>query len=92
LHAIDVRNYPSRTYDSSLYTVFETDLFTADAKSIWSDADRIEFVSWIAKNPLSGDVIPASGGCRKLRWARTGMGKRGGARIIYFDRLDDGVI
>ena len=75
-----------------MYTVFETDLFAADAESIWSDAERFEFVSWIAKNPLAGDVIPASGGCRKVRWARAGTGKRGGARVIYFNRLDDGVI
>ena len=75
-----------------MYTVFETDIFAADVKSIWSDTERFEFVSWIAKNPLVGDVIPASGGCRKVRWARAGMGKRGGARVIYFNRLDDGVI
>jgi hypothetical protein len=27
-----------------------------------------------------------------VRWARSGMGKRGGARIIYFNRLENGVI
>jgi hypothetical protein len=34
-------------------------------------------------NPDAGDVIPGSGGVRKLRWAAKGKGKRGGARIIY---------
>jgi hypothetical protein len=29
-------------------------------------------------------VIPGSGGVRKIRWARAGVGKRGGARVIYF--------
>ena len=33
--------------------------------------------------PDAGDVIPGSGGVRKLRWAAKGKGKRGGARIIY---------
>jgi hypothetical protein len=29
-------------------------------------------------------VIPETGGVRKIRWARAGTGKRGGARVIYF--------
>ena len=32
----------------------------------------------------AGDVIPDTGGVRKVRWSRAGMGKRGGARVIYF--------
>jgi len=38
-------------------------------------------------HPKAGDVIARSGGCRKLRWARSGRGKRGGARVIYFIRV-----
>jgi hypothetical protein len=38
----------------------------------------------MAHNPEAGDLIPASGGIRKLRWGRRGTGKRGGVRIIYF--------
>ena len=75
-----------------MYTVAETEIFTADAKSLWTEADRSAFCAWIANNPLVGDVIPGSGGCRKVRWARAGMGKRGGARVIYFNRLENGVI
>lgn len=37
-------------------------------------------------NPEAGDLIPGSGGLRKLRWKRKSMGKRGGMRIIYFVR------
>ena len=37
-------------------------------------------------------MIPGSGGCRKVRWSRSGMGKRGGVRVIYFNRLENGVI
>jgi len=75
-----------------MYTVAETGVFTTDAASIWSEGERAEFIGWIAANPLAGDVIPGSGGCRKLRWARAGMGKRGGVRVIYFNRLENGVI
>jgi hypothetical protein len=38
-------------------------------------------------NPELGDVIPGSGGVRKLRWGVAGRGKRGGLRVIYFLRL-----
>jgi hypothetical protein len=38
----------------------------------------------IARNPQAGDLIPSGGGIRKLRFALPGMGKRGGARLIYY--------
>ena len=62
------------------------------AASIWSESERLEFIEWIAANPLAGDVIPGSGGCRKVRWSRSGMGKRGGARVIYFTRNERGEV
>ena len=65
-------------------TVAETQIFIRYASEVWSDAERQEFISFIAANPLAGDVIRASGGCRKVRWSRAGIGKRGGARVIYF--------
>ena len=49
-----------------------------------------EFIDWIAENALAGDVIPGGGSLRKVRWTRQGMGKRGGARVIYFNRLASG--
>jgi hypothetical protein len=35
-------------------------------------------------NPEAGDLIPETGGVRKLRWGLAGRGKRGGARVIYY--------
>jgi mRNA-degrading endonuclease RelE of RelBE toxin-antitoxin system len=67
-----------------LITVAETPLFVRQAKDVWDDAGREAFVNFIALNPEAGDVIPATGGVRKIRWGRTGTGKRGGARVIYF--------
>jgi hypothetical protein len=69
-------------------TVAETDVFQRYALSVWTDEERSAFVNWIAENPLSGDVIPGSGGCRKVRWSRSGMGKRAGVRVIYFNGAD----
>jgi len=39
---------------------------------------------------MAGDVVPKSGGCRKVRWALPGAGTRGGARVIYFTRFEEG--
>ena len=65
-------------------TVVETPLFQKTAVEIRSEDERFEFINWLSLNPDAGDVVPGSGGCRKVRWSRAGMGKRGGARAIYF--------
>lgn len=75
-----------------MFTVIETPVFQRCAKEVWTDEELDLFKVWIANHPLAGDVIPGAGGLRKVRWSRAGMGKRGGARVIYFNRLDDGVI
>ena len=67
-----------------MLTVIETPEFMAWSALVWSDAEREVFIDWIADHPEAGDVIPGSGGLRKVRWSRAGVGKRGGARVIYF--------
>jgi len=42
----------------------------------------------LMQNPEAGEVVAGTGGVRKMRWARAGMGKRGGLRIIYFVRYE----
>ena len=75
-----------------MYTFVETQMFTAEADRIWSEEERGEFFSWLAANPQAGDVVQGTGGLRKVRWSRAGMGKRGGVRVIHFNRLENGVI
>jgi hypothetical protein len=75
-----------------MFTVIETPIFQKYAADIWSDAEREAFINWLVINSEVGDVIPGTGGLRKVRWTRQGMGKRGGVRVIYFNRLEDGVI
>ncbi|MFY7855859.1 MAG: transcriptional regulator [Rubrivivax sp.] len=72
-------------------TVVETPIFIKYAADVWTDAERVAFIGWIAANPHSGDVIPGSGGCRKVRWSTSGSGKRGGARVIYFLEGQDAI-
>jgi hypothetical protein len=75
-----------------MQTVIEYPTFQRQAASIWSEAELHAFIDWIAANPLAGDVIPGAGGARKVRWAVQGRGKRGGARVIYFNYTDEGVL
>ncbi len=69
-----------------LITVAETPLFARQADDVWDNDERAEFVNFIAGNPEAGDVIPETGGVRKVRWGRSGGGKRGGVRVIYYYR------
>lgn len=71
-----------------MHTVSETDIFQKYADGVWSESERTEFINWIAANPLADDMVPGSNGCRKVRWSRQGMGKRGGARVIYFNEVE----
>lgn len=73
-------------------TVIETPTFQKAAARLWSDEERVVFIDWIAINPLAGDVIPGADGARKIRWSRSGSGKSGGARVIYFNLNEDEIV
>jgi len=61
--------------------------FARERDDYLSDDEFLRLQLWLAARPTCGDVIRGSDGCRKLRWALKGRGKRGGARVIYFYRL-----
>jgi hypothetical protein len=65
-------------------SVVETPEFLSVTRKILDDDERDALVDYLARHPASGDLIPGTGGVRKLRWALEGRGKRGGARVIYF--------
>jgi mRNA-degrading endonuclease RelE of RelBE toxin-antitoxin system len=65
-------------------TIVELVSFQNDADKIFSDEEREDLSDFISANPVFGDIIPGTGGLRKLRWRARGSGKRGGARIIYY--------
>jgi mRNA-degrading endonuclease RelE of RelBE toxin-antitoxin system len=67
-----------------LNTVVEFPAYTDIAEQCFSEEERQAIINFLAKNPESGDVIPATGGLRKLRWRKDHKGKRGGVRIIYY--------
>ena len=68
----------------SLVTVVETPEFIRRIDKLMDDDERAALILYLAGNPTAGDLIPGTGGVRKLRWGLEGRGKRGGARIIHF--------
>lgn len=73
-------------------TVIETHAFQAAAKAgRMTEAELNAAITLIATNPLAGDVIVGSGGCRKVRVAGRGFGKSGGYRIVTYYVTSRGV-
>ena len=70
-------------------TFVETKLFTELVQEYLSDDEYAALQQSLIVSPEAGDVIPGSGGVRKLRWGVGGRGKRGGLRVIYFLRVRD---
>lgn len=65
-------------------TVVETPSFLRDAKAALSNQETDDLVLYLAIHPDAGDIVPDTGGVRKLRWRAQGRGKRGGVRVIYY--------
>ena len=63
--------------------IIETSIFTRRITEMMSDEDYSEMQASIIARPDTGALMRGSGGIRKLRWAASGRGKRGGLRVIY---------
>ena len=71
-----------------MQTVAEAPIFSRQTEKLFSEDEKRELIDFLSENPLAGDEIPGTGGVRKVRFAASGRGKRGGARVIYY-YLDD---
>jgi hypothetical protein len=67
-----------------MFTFVESAAFERHRPAYLDDDDYAEFQQFLVQNPTAGAVVPGSGGVRKVRWSRPGMGKRGGLRFIYY--------
>lgn len=68
----------------------ETSIFTRLVYEYITDDEYFALQSYLFERPEAGDVVPRSGGVRKVRWALAGRGKRGGVRVIcYWKQRDD---
>lgn len=72
--------------------IVETPMFTKQIMALATDEEYRTLQAVLVDNPAAGDLIPGGGGIRKVRMARSGSGKRGGARVIYYWRQDRATI
>ncbi len=70
----------------------ETSIFTKLIYTYLSDDEYLGLQVFLLKHPEAGNIVPGSGGIRKLRWAMAGRGKRGGVRVIYYFKKQDSEI
>ena len=73
-------------YKRVVQTVVETPTYLAVASKLFSEEERVDIVTLVSADPECGDLIRGTGGFRKVRVARKGMGKSGGARVVYIWR------
>jgi hypothetical protein len=73
-------------YKKGMHTVVETPSYVRKAEGLFSAEEMADIVNTVAKNPEAGDVMQGTGGFRKFRVGREGMGKRGGGRVVYIYR------
>lgn len=63
-------------------TVIETPAYLAS--SSLTEQQRRDVVTLVARDPECGEIVPDTGGIRKVRIPLGSRGKRGGGRVIYF--------
>jgi hypothetical protein len=68
-------------YNRVVQTVVETPTYLAIANKLFSEEELADIVALVAADPECGDLIRGTGGFRKVRVARKGMGKRGGGGL-----------
>ncbi len=67
-----------------MFTFVESVAFERHREVYLDDDEYAELQQYIMQNPELGNLVPGSGGLRKMRWRRPGMGKQGGLRVIYY--------
>lgn len=65
-------------------TVVELPEFRRRIEHLLSESEQEKLVTYLSQQPKAGVLLQGTGGVRKLRWARSGTGKSGGIRVIYF--------
>ncbi|MDP1930798.1 MAG: type II toxin-antitoxin system RelE/ParE family toxin [Gammaproteobacteria bacterium] len=67
-----------------MQTVVELPEYLREADAVLGDKERSAIIEMLARNPTAGILMAGTGGIRKIRWARSGGGKSGGVRVIYY--------
>ena len=70
----------------------ETSVFTRQVNDLLDHESYRLLQLRLVADPEAGQLIPGTGGLRKIRWQGSGRGKRGGVRVIYYWATDDAVV
>jgi hypothetical protein len=63
--------------------------FADSAEDLLTPEEQRALEGVLLDNPEAGALVPGTGGVRKVRFALSGGGKSGGARVLYvYDRAD----
>ena len=65
-------------------SVIELAGYRRRADELLTAEEQAAVVDLVAYEPTCGDLIPGTGGLRKVRVGRGGQGKRSGARVVYY--------
>jgi hypothetical protein len=71
-----------------VFTFVESSVFERLLPVYLDDEEYGELQQHLILHPEGGELVRGSGGVRKLRWSRPGMGKRGGLRVIYYVQFE----
>jgi hypothetical protein len=71
-----------------VFTFVESSIFEPLLPAYLDDDEYGELQQHLMLQPEAGELVRGSGGVRKLRWSRPGMGKRGGLRVIYYVQFE----
>jgi hypothetical protein len=72
------------------FEFIESPLFSKYLADYLVDDEYAALQEYLCEHPEAGDMVRGSGGVRKLRWARSGVGKSGGVRVCYYVRTKAG--
>lgn len=75
-----------------MYEFIESSVFARHVYDYLTEEWYTEMQWYLSNHPDAGDLIPGSGGCRKLRWGISDKGKSGGVRVIHYGQTAEGVI
>ncbi len=70
----------------------ETSVFTRQVNELLDQESYRLLQLRLVADPEAGQLIPGTGGLRKIRWQGSGRGKRGGVRVIYYWAVRDAVV
>ena len=71
-----------------MQTLVPIGTFEEKARKLLGKAGFDNLLEFLARRAKAGRLIQGTGGLRKVRFARPGKGKSGGARVIYYYHND----